>query len=356
MLAAIMQYQHTEQGETNMRVPTTMNLNIPVWALFLGSALVWYVSALSQHIPLLGQYWLGWQYRFEPWQWVAAVGAVWALVVLALLQDVRKYKKLGQVLAVVLVAFYVQKGYVEGSEFRQLMGAGLILLWFVLRYGLAYGMYALELTILTQRSARKTDFPACTVVIYDDVAYKVAESTLWILLWLNVAIMGVYFLNPSQPQWRCIALVVVGMLGLLHTVLGRRRWVRMLAERRTQGRAYLSLQQEGLTWQWTQMRWTKSRYLPRAELRCQLHQDSLAWRDVTAIFSVRGQEDSPKQPPPLVQVHSDVEDEQGQAVCLALPYERTRFEQAELLQLLQRTQTIALSFKPLPSGGNQHEA
>ena len=205
-----------------MRVPTAVNLNIPVWILFLGSALVWYVSALSQYIPLLGQYWQGWQYRFEPWQWVAAVCAVWALVVLV----------------------------------------------------------------------------------------------------------------------------------LLHTVLGRRRWVRMLAERCTQGRAYLTLQQEGLAWQWTQMAWTKSRYLPGAELRCQQHQDSLAWRDVTTIFSVRSKEDSPKLPPPLVQVHSDVEDEQGQAVCLALPYERTRYGQEELLQLLQRTQSIALSFKPLPNSDN----
>ena len=330
-----------------MRVPTTVNLNIPVWALFLGSALVWYVSALSQHIPLLGQYWLGWQYRFEPWQWVAAVGAMWALVVLALLQDVRKYKKLGQVLAVVLVAFYVQKGYVEDREFRKLLGLGLILLWFVLRYGFTNGMYMLEMTLLAQRPSRQTDFPARTVVIYDDYAYKVAESTLWILLWLNVAIMGVYFLNPWQPQWRSVTLVVVGLLGLLHTVLGRRRWLRMLAAARTQGRAYLTLQQEGLAWQWTQMAWTKSRYLPRAELRCQQHQDSLAWRDVTAIFSVRSKEDSPKQPPPLVQVHSDVTDEQGQAVCLALPYERTRYGQEGLLQLLLRTQAVAMTFKPV---------
>ncbi len=98
-----------------MRVPTAVNLNIPVWILFLGSALVWYVSTLSQYIPLLGQYWLGWQYRFEPWQWVAAVCAVWALVVLVLLQDVRKYKILGQILAVVLLGLYVQKGYVEAD-------------------------------------------------------------------------------------------------------------------------------------------------------------------------------------------------------------------------------------------------
>ena len=336
-----------------MRVPTAVNLNIPVWILFLGSALVWYVSTLSQYIPLLGQYWLGWQYRFEPWQWVAAVCAVWALVVLVLLQDVRKYKILGQILAVVLLGFYVQKGYVEGAEFRQLMGLGLILMWFVLKHGLTYGMYVLELTLLTQSTPSKTGFPACTVVIYDDDAYKVAASTLWILLWLNVAIMGVYFLNPLQPQWRSVVLVVVGLLGLLHTVLGRRRWVHMLAERRTHGRAYLTLQQEGLAWQWTQMAWTKSRYLPGAELRCQQHQDSLAWRDVTTIFSVRSKEDSPKLPPPLVQVHSDVEDEQGQAVCLALPYERTRYGQEELLQLLQRTQSIALSFKPLPSSENQ---
>ena len=232
-----------------MRVPTAVNLNIPVWILFLGSALVWYVSALSQYIPLLGQYWQGWQYRFEPWQWVAAVCAVWALMVLVLLQDVRKYKILGQILAVVLVGFYVQKGYVEGAEFRQLMGLGLILMWFVLKHGLTYGMYVLELTLLTQSTPSKTGFPACTVVIYDDDAYKVAASTLWILLWLNVAIMGVYFLNPLQPQWRSVVLVVVGLLGLLHTVLGRRRWVHMLAERRTHGRAYLTLQQEGLAWE-----------------------------------------------------------------------------------------------------------
>jgi len=165
-----------------MRVPTAVNLNIPVWILFLGSALVWYVSTLSQYIPLLGQYWLGWQYRFEPWQWVAAVCAVWALVVLVLLQDVRKYKILGQILAVVLAGFYVQKGYVEGAEFRQLMGLGLILLWFVLKHGLTYGMYTMELALLGQSSSHKTDFPACTVVIYDDAAYKVAASTLWILL------------------------------------------------------------------------------------------------------------------------------------------------------------------------------
>ena len=232
------------------------------------------------------------------------------------------------------------------------MGLGLILMWFVLKHGLTYGMYVLELTLLTQSTPSKTGFPACTVVIYDDDAYKVAASTLWILLWLNVAIMGVYFLNPLQPQWRSVVLVVVGLLGLLHTVLGRRRWVHMLAERRTHGRAYLTLQQEGLAWQWTQMAWTKSRYLPGAELRCQQHQDSLAWRDVTTIFSVRSKEDSPKLPPPLVQVHSDVEDEQGQAVCLALPYERTRYGQAELLELLQRTQSIALSFKPLPHSDN----
>ena len=73
---------------------------------------------------------------------------------------------------------------------------------------------------------------------------------------------------------------------------------------------------------------------------------------MTTIFSVRSKEDSPKLPPPLVQVHSDVEDEQGQAVCLALPYERTRYGQAELLELLQRTQSIALSFKPLPHSDN----
>ena len=336
-----------------MRVPTAVNLNIPVWILFLGSALVWYVSALSQYIPLLGQYWLGWQYRFEPWQWVAAVCAVWALVVLVLLQDVRKYKILGQILAVVLAGFYVQKGYVEGAEFRQLMGLGLILLWFVLKHGLTFGMYALELTLLTQKTPSKTGFPACTVVIYADDAYKVAESTLWILLWLNVAIMGVYFLNPLQPQWHSVALVAVGLMGMLHTVLGRRRWARMWAERRKQGRAYLTLQQEGLAWQWTQMIWTKSRYLPGAELRCQRYQDSLTWRDVTAIFSVRSQEDSPKLPPPLVQVHSDVKDEQGQAVCLVLPYERTRYRQEELLELLQRTHSIALTFKPLSNSRNQ---
>ena len=336
-----------------MRVPTSVNLKIPVWILFLGSVLVWYVSALSQYIPWLGQYWLGWQYRFEPWQWGAAVCAVWALVVLVLLQDVRKYKILGQILAVVLAGFYVQKGYVEGAEFRQLMGLGLILLWFVLKHGLTFGMYVLELTLLSQRTPSKTGFPACTVVIYDDDAYKVAASTLWILLWLNVAIMGVYFLNLLQLQWHSVALVVVGLMGMLHTALGRRRWVRMLAERRTQERAYLTLQREGLAWQWAQMAWTKSRYLSGAELCCQQHQYSLAWRDVTAIFSVRSKEDSPKLPPPLVQVHSDVQDEQGQAVCLVLPYERTRYGQEELLQLLQRTQSIALLFKPLPSSENQ---
>ena len=59
LLAAIRQCQHTKQGETGMRVPTAVNLNIPVWILFFGSALVWYVSALSQYIPLLGQHWLG---------------------------------------------------------------------------------------------------------------------------------------------------------------------------------------------------------------------------------------------------------------------------------------------------------
>ena len=329
-----------------MRVPSTVNLNIPLWVLFLGSAVVWYVSALSHHSPLLGQYWLGWQYRFEPWQWVAVVCALWALVVLVLLQDVRKYKKFGQILVVVLAVFYVQKAYVEGREYRLLIAMGLVLVWFVGNAAI-YAMYWLEQGILNQAAQRQRGFAARTVEIYDDYAYKVAAATLWILLWLNVAIMGVYFLNPWQPQWRSVTLVAVGLLGLLHTVLGRRRWVRMLAAARTQGRAYLTLQQEGLAWQWTQMAWTKSRYVPRAELRCQQHQDSLSWRDVTAIFSVRSKEDSPKQPPPLVQVHSDVVDEQGQAVCLALPYERTRYGHEDLLQLLQRTQAVAISFKPV---------
>lgn len=182
----------------------TRLLVIPIWLLALASMVPWYISLLARNSDAVATYWYALGARFEPWEWVALVCAMWVMLVLALLPSVAKYQKLWMVLGVALFGFFVQKAYIGSMDEgpRKLLGAVLLFVYYFGGYYVIHFMYHAEYQMLRRRSIGKNSFPRLKINIYHDFAYRMVEkpSSYWspstwfcwgCITWISVSLVGV---------------------------------------------------------------------------------------------------------------------------------------------------------------------